>query len=207
MSTPLINLLRVLDSLPVRYLHDRVTFQHRDAAVTPFPGTKLPMKIEGKFDEGTLVYSDRWFCCGEYGCSSGDASRKKKTRSHQCAARMTVRVVAATGNKYLISVSEDGEHGDGFAMPKAAPAALGRYDWRSKMIVAVAVDQGVSKLSDLLTEKWWPTALAPRPSTENQLKSMRRRLAHQVKKQALPQVRVVLDLVGRQVPDDIQGLP
>jgi hypothetical protein len=39
------------------------------------------MRIEGKFEDGTLVYSDRWICCGEYGCSSGDPSKKKKTRS------------------------------------------------------------------------------------------------------------------------------
>ena len=180
MTTPLLNFLRVLDHLPVRYLHDRVTFEHRGAAVTPFPGTKLPMKIEGKFDEGTLVYSDRWICCGEYGCTSGDPSKKKKTRSHHCAARMTVRVVAAADGRYLIAVDEDGEHGDGFAKPKAPPS--GRNDWRSKMIVAVAVDQGVSKLSDLLSDKVWPVALAPRPATENELKSMRRRLANQVKK-------------------------
>jgi hypothetical protein len=180
-QTPLINLLKVLDRLPVRYLHDRVTFQHRDAAVTPFPGTKLPMKVKGKFEDGTLVYSDRWICCGEYGCSSGDPSKKKKTRSHHCAARMTVQVTVAAG-KSLISISEDGEHGDGFATPDAPPH--GRNDWRSKMIVAVAVDGGVTTLRELLSDQWWPLALAPRPSTENEKKSMRRRLANQVKKRA-----------------------
>jgi hypothetical protein len=189
-QTPLINLLYVLDRLPVRYLHDRVTFQHRDAAVTPFPGTKLPMKVEGKFDDGTLVYSDRWICCGEYGCSSGDPSKKKKTRSHHCAARMTVRVQLVRG-KLLVSVSEDGEHGDGFSMPEAPPQ--GRNDWRSKMVVALAVDGGVTTLSDLLTDQWWPLALAPRPSTENEKKSMRRRLANQVKKRAPPSALAVVD--------------
>jgi hypothetical protein len=189
-QTALINLLNVLDRLPVRYLHDRVTFQHREAAVTPFPGTKLPMKVKGKFEDGTLVYSDRWICCGEYGCSSGDASKKKKTRSHHCAARMTVHVKLVRG-KFSVSISEDGEHGDGFSMPEALPQ--GRNDWRSKMIVAVAVDGGVTTLRDLLTDKWWPLALAPRPSTENEKKSMRRRLANQAKKRALPALAEEVD--------------
>ncbi len=173
----LINLLRVLDTLPVRYLHDRVTFQHRGAAVTHFPGTQLPMQIEGEFEDGTLVYSDRWICCGEYGCTSGDASLKKKTRNHHCAARMTLRVKVACGGLCLLSIVEDGEHGDGFEAPDSAD----RNDWRSKMIVAVAVDSGVKTLADLLTDKWWPLAMAPRPRTDNEKKSMRR-LANQVKK-------------------------
>jgi hypothetical protein len=62
------------------------------------------------------------------------------------------------------------------------------------MIVAVAVDGGVTTLCDLLTDKWWPLALAPRPSTENEKKSMRRRLANQVKKRALPALAEEVDV-------------
>ena len=85
----------------------------------------------------------------------------------------------ARGSLCLLSVVEDGEHGDGFEAPD--PAA-DRNDWRSKMIVAVAVDSGVKTLADLLTDKWWPLAMAPRPRTDNEKKSMRRRLANQIKK-------------------------
>jgi len=54
-------------------------------------------------EDGTLVYTDRWICCGEYGCMSGDASLKKTTRSHHCGARMTLRVEVARGGLYLLS--------------------------------------------------------------------------------------------------------
>jgi hypothetical protein len=127
-----------------------------------------------------LLYVEQWVCCGEYQCSSGINGVKRKTKQ-RCSAVMRIRVLAgARAGQYVVQIKQDTDvaHGDGFVMPDVAV----RYDWRSKAILARAVERGVTELSDVYTEEWWPARQIPRPSTKEEKHSMRRRWLNQVKK-------------------------
>jgi hypothetical protein len=186
-NTTLANLLDDIDCLPIRYLRDRVTLKKRGLEMQFHPGTKVPCRIDGAHSPNEMLYVEQWVCCGEYQCSSGVDGVKRKTKQ-RCRAVMRIRVLAgARAGQYVVQIRQDTAiaHGESFVMPDVAV----RYDWRSKAILAQAIERGVTELSDLYTEEWWPARRIPRPATKAEKHSMRRRWLNQVKKRR-PRARV-----------------
>jgi hypothetical protein len=179
-NTTLANLLADIDCLPIRYLRDRVIFKKRGVEMQFHPGTHVPCRIDGVHSASELLYVEQWVCCGEYQCSSGVDGVKRKTKQ-RCSAVMRIRVLAgARAGQYVVQIRQDTAiaHGESFVMPDVAV----RYDWRSKAILAQAIERGVTELSDVYTEELWPARRIPRPATKAEKHSMRRRWLNQVKK-------------------------
>ena len=187
-SVALVWLFDIIDRLPIRYVRDRVVFKHRDARIVAFfPGTNVPCEIDaGACKAGQLVYVEQWWCCGEYGCSNPDGSgeqKKRKTKSSRCGARMRVRVFAtAERGECVCQVEQDQDvmHGEAFERPESTP--LGRYDWRSKVILAQAAADGVDNISDVLVDDRWNPERIPRPATRKEKDSLRNRFKQVLKK-------------------------
>lgn len=174
---PLDNLLDIVDQLPIRYLRNRTeTLLDGVSTVTLFPGTNVPRQIDAaRSGAGTIIYKEYWHCSGEYGCSTGNPNTKRKTRTHHCAAEMQVLVYAtAQPQQCLVRIQESPPevHGAGFRTPPENH----RYDWRSKVIIAQAAADGVNKIGDLLSDRYWNEDLVPRPATKNERESVRCRL-------------------------------
>jgi hypothetical protein len=182
-NTTLANLLADIDCLPIRYLRDRVIFKKRGLEMQFHSGTQVPCRIDGVHSPNEMLYVEQWVCCGEYQCSSGVDGVKRKTKQ-RCSAVMRIRVLAgARAGQYVVQIKQDTAiaHGESFVMPDVAV----RYDWRSKAILAEAIERGVTELSDVYTEEWWPARRIPRPTTKAEKHSMRRRWLNQVKKSRL----------------------
>jgi hypothetical protein len=179
-DTTLANLPADIDCLPIRYLRDRVILKKRGLEMHFHPGTKIPCRIDGVHSPNELLYVEQWVCPGEYRCSSGIPGVKRKTKQ-RCSAVMRIRVLAgARAGQYVVQIRQDTAvaHGEGFRMPGVAV----RYDWRSKVILAQAVDGGVAAMADVYNDEWWPERQIPRPATKAEEHSMRRRWLNQKKK-------------------------
>jgi hypothetical protein len=181
-SSPLTSLLDRIDRLPVVYNRSHAgDFTHGARLVACFPGTKVPMTIHaGTAETDTVVYSETWTCCGEYGCT-GNRAHKRTTRTYRCCAQLTVTVRASAGEREACTFSlfENHEHGDAFAMPVAPPAG-GRYTWRSKVAIERAARAGVTKVDEMMARYWRPVDM-PQPQTAKERDSLRVRLGQRVR--------------------------
>lgn len=187
---PLSQLLDVIDRLRIRYLRESRTQALATGIVVAqhFPGTNIPAVIDTSGVDpayiGKCIYKEQWQCCGEYGCT-GAGGTKAKTRSHRCKAQMTV-CVYMTGRREqdqceaCVLEDEPALHGSHFA----APEAVERNDWRSKVIIAIAAAAGVRTIGELLSERYWDAERVPLPQTKAERTSLRVRLAQLNKKLA-----------------------
>jgi hypothetical protein len=184
---PLLQLLDVIDRLPIRYLRESRTRIAPDAVIAQhFPGTIIPAVIDtSQLKEeliGECIYKELWRCSGEYGCTRV-ATAKATSRSHRCKAQMTVCVyMTGTEEECIACVLEDDPavHGAEFAAPEAAE----RNDWRSKAIVANAAAAGARTIGELLSERFWDAQRVPLPQTAAEKTSLRVRLFQLRKKLA-----------------------
>ena len=187
MSVRLTLLLDVIDRLAIRYVRDRVVFKHRNAHIAAFfRGTNIPCEIDaGPCKAGQLLYVEQWWCCGEYGCANpnGNEGKKRKTKSCRCGARMRVCVFAsAERGQCIVKVVEDQDvmHGEQFKRPERT--SLGRYDYRSKVILAEAAADGIDHISDVLTDERWDPKRIPRPVGRKEKDSLRNRFNQLLRK-------------------------
>jgi hypothetical protein len=184
---PLLQLLDVIDRLPIRYLRESRTRIAPDAVIAQyFPGTLIPAVIDtSQLQEeliGECIYKELWRCSGKYGCTPV-ATAKATSRSHRCKAQMTVCVyMTGQGQECIACVLEDDPavHGTEFAAPEAAE----RNDWRSKAIVANAAAAGARTIGELLSERFWDAQRVPLPQTAAEKTSLRVRLFQLRKKLA-----------------------
>jgi len=184
---PLLQLLDVIDRLPIRYLRESRTRIALDAVVAQyFPGTLIPAVIDtSQLKEeliGECIYKELWRCSGKYGCTRV-ATAKETSRSHRCKAQMTVCVYMTGREEECIAcVLEDDPavHGAEYVAPEAAE----RNDWRSKAIVANAAAAGARTIGELLSERFWDAQRVPLPQTAAEKTSLRVRLFQLRKKLA-----------------------
>jgi len=145
------------------------------AKVTYHAGTNLPKRISGlgKLAAGTLVYKQTWYCCGDYGCSSGNGNRSAR----RCLAAAVLKI-ESTGveDEFRVSFDEPdaGDHGDEYVAPTddAAPRTL----YRTKVAMAEAAARGLS-YDDMVNGL--PAHL--RPVGARSIKAFRRRYENQTK--------------------------
>jgi hypothetical protein len=184
---PLLQLLDVIDRLPIRYLRESRTRIAPDAIIAQhFPGTLIPAVIDtSELKEeliGECIYKELWRCSGEYGCTRV-ATAKATSRSHRCKAQMTVCVyMTGQAEECIACILEDDPavHGAEFTAPEAAE----RNDWRSKAIVANAATAGARTIGELLSERFWDAQRVPLPQTAAEKTSLRVRLFQLRKKLA-----------------------
>lgn len=175
---PLDSLLDIIDQLPIRYLRNRSEIKSKTLRILAhFAGTHIPRQIDaGGENPGEPIYQEYWHCSGEYGCSSGNPNRKRKTRTHHCAAEMRVLVYAtANPQQCLVRIQEAPPEAHG-ARFRAPPEQQHRNDWRSKVIIAQAAANGVTTIGELLSDRYWNADVVPRPETKRERESVRCRL-------------------------------
>jgi hypothetical protein len=185
---PLLQLLDVIDRLPIRYLRESRTRIAPDAVIAQhFPGTLIPAVIDtSQLQEeliGECIYKELWRCSGEVRLHARRDGESNVALAPLQGANDRVRVHDwESGQECIACVLEDDPavHGAEFAAPEAAE----RNDWRSKAIVANAAAAGARTIGELLSERFWDAQRVPLPQTAAEKTSLRVRLFQLRKKLA-----------------------